>query len=106
MIKKNMLSGSLLVFDLYNLLFSCLFGLLHHIGIRHDAEAGKEILTLLKDSSMAASRTYNILNSLFEQLNRKTQYIHQQRHMQQQQQEERLKQQQRPLTQQKLSKQL
>ncbi|CDR45554.1 CYFA0S19e00320g1_1 [Cyberlindnera fabianii] len=112
MIKKNMLSGSYW-FSIYTIFFSvaCLVYYVHevpfdefhpdHIGIRHDAEAGKEILTLLKDSSMAASRTYNILNSLFEQLNRKTQYIHQQRHMQQQQQEERVKQQQqRPLTQQ------
>ncbi len=105
MIKKNMLSGSYW-FSIYTIFFSvaCLVYYVHevpfdefhpdYIGIRSDAEAGKEILTILKDSSMAASRTYNILNSLFEQLNRKTAFIHAQR-QQQRQREEQQKAQQR-----------
>ncbi|KAL6944424.1 hypothetical protein ACO0RG_001161 [Hanseniaspora osmophila] len=36
------------------------------------SKIGKDILDVLKNSSMAASRTYNILNILFESLNKKT----------------------------------
>ncbi|CCH41093.1 putative transcriptional activator [Wickerhamomyces ciferrii] len=115
MIKKNMLSGSYW-FSIYTIFFSvaCLVYYVHevpfdefhpdYIGIRSDAEAGKEILTLLKDSSMAASRTYNILNSLFEQLNRKTAYLHAQR-QQQRQREEQLSQQSASQTQQQQQQQ-
>jgi hypothetical protein len=99
MIKKNMLSGSYW-FSIYTIFFSvaCLVYYVHEVpydelhpdytDIRHDAEAGKEILTLLKDSSMAASRIYIILNSLFERLNRKTQILHQQREIEKQRQME------------------
>lgn len=102
MIKKNLISGSYW-FSIYTIFFSvaCLVYYVHevpfdefhpdYIGIRSDAEAGREILTLLKDSSMAASRTYNILNSLFEQLNRKTAYIHTERHRQRQREQEQLR---------------
>ncbi|CEP20961.1 ASG1 [Cyberlindnera jadinii] len=95
MIKKNMLSGSYW-FSIYTIFFSvaCLVYYVHEVppdefhpdydNIRSDAEAGKEILTLLKDSSMAASRIYTILNSLFEKLNRKTQYLQQQRELEKQ----------------------
>lgn len=104
MIKKNMLSGSYW-FSIYTIFFSvaCLVYYVHEVPydeyhpdyaeIRSDAEAGKEILTLLKDSSMAASRIYIILNSLFERLNRKTQILHQQREFEKQRQVQQSKQQ-------------
>ena len=87
MINKNMLSGSYW-FSIYTIFFSvaCLVYYVHfappinrdgqpdleYIAIKKDAENGKRVLDILKDSSMAARRTYNILNALFEQLNRKT----------------------------------
>lgn len=87
MINKNMLSGSYW-FSIYTIFFSvaCLVYYVHfapplnrdgkpdleYIVIKKDAEKGKKVLDVLKDSSMAARRTYNILNALFEQLNRKT----------------------------------
>ncbi|SMN20202.1 similar to Saccharomyces cerevisiae YIL130W ASG1 Zinc cluster protein proposed to function as a transcriptional regulator involved in the stress response [Maudiozyma saulgeensis] len=37
-----------------------------------DAEIGRNLLLRLKDTSMAANRTYNILNKLFEKLNTRT----------------------------------
>ena len=87
MINKNMLSGSYW-FSIYTIFFSvaCLVYYVHfapsvthdgkpdpeYMAIKKDAENGKRVLDILKDSSMAARRTYNILNALFEQLNRKT----------------------------------
>ncbi|KAG7844815.1 hypothetical protein KL941_003555 [Ogataea angusta] len=87
MINKNMLSGSYW-FSIYTIFFSvaCLVYYVHfappitpngdfdpeYIAIKRDAESGKRVLDILKDSSMAARRTYNILNALFEELNRKT----------------------------------
>ncbi|KAF5101857.1 hypothetical protein D0Z00_000719 [Geotrichum galactomycetum] len=68
-------------FSIYTIFFSvaCLVFYVHEnindpeaVEIRHDAELGKNALTSLKDSSMAAQRTYNLLNTLFEQLNRRT----------------------------------
>ncbi|ODV96014.1 hypothetical protein PACTADRAFT_20807, partial [Pachysolen tannophilus NRRL Y-2460] len=91
MINKHMLSGSYW-FSIYTIFFSvaCLVFYVHsspqlnskgeidqeYIAIKQDAEMGKRLLNLLKDSSMAARRTYNILNSLFEQLNRRTANFH------------------------------
>ncbi|KAH3663688.1 hypothetical protein OGAPHI_005089 [Ogataea philodendri] len=87
MINKNMLSGSYW-FSIYTIFFSvaCLVYYVHfappitssgafdpeYMAIKKDAESGKRVLDILKDSSMAAKRTYNILNALFEELNRKT----------------------------------
>lgn len=68
-------------FSIYTIFFSvaCLVFYVHEnindpeaVEIRRDAELGKNALTSLKDSSMAAQRTYNLLNTLFEQLNRRT----------------------------------
>lgn len=68
-------------FSIYTIFFSvaCLVFYVHEnpsdpeaLDIRRDAELGKNALTSLKDSSMAAQRTYNLLNTLFEQLNRRT----------------------------------
>nr|BCT87206.1 putative transcription factor [Ogataea minuta] len=87
MINKKMLSGSYW-FSIYTIFFSvaCLVYYVHfappinsdgqfdreYLSIKKDAESGKRVLDILKDSSMAAKRTYNILNALFEQLNRRT----------------------------------
>lgn len=82
MIKRGILSGAYW-FSVYTIFFSiaCLIYYVHfspnsnsveYLAIKKDAERGKKILDTLKDSSMAARRTYNILNALFEQLNRKT----------------------------------
>lgn len=43
-----------------------------YYDIIKDAEIGRNLLLNLKDSSMAANRTYNILNKLFEKLNNRT----------------------------------
>ncbi|CAB4253248.1 similar to Saccharomyces cerevisiae YIL130W ASG1 Zinc cluster protein proposed to function as a transcriptional regulator involved in the stress response [Maudiozyma barnettii] len=43
-----------------------------YYDILKDAEIGRNLLLRLKDSSMAANRTYNILNKLFEKLNTRT----------------------------------
>lgn len=68
-------------FSIYTIFFSvaCLVFYVHEnpndpeaVEIRRDAELGKNALTSLKDSSMSAQRTYNLLNTLFEQLNRRT----------------------------------
>ncbi|KAL3241155.1 Asg1p RNJ42_03247 [Nakaseomyces bracarensis] len=40
--------------------------------ILNDADVGRKVLIKLKVSSMAAERTYNLLNKLFEKLNSKT----------------------------------
>lgn len=82
MIERGILSGAYW-FSVYTIFFSiaCLIYYVHfspntnsaeYLEIKKDAERGKRILDKLKDSSMAARRTYNILNALFEQLNRKT----------------------------------
>lgn len=82
MISKNMLSGSYW-FSIYTIFFSvaCLVYYVHFgpgiiddefLLIKKDAENGKKVLEVLKNSSMAARRTFSILNSVFEQLNRKT----------------------------------
>lgn len=82
MIQRGILSGAYW-FSVYTIFFSiaCLIYYVHfspergsveYFEITKDAERGKKILDTLKDSSMAARRTYNILNALFEQLNRKT----------------------------------
>ncbi|CDK26153.1 unnamed protein product [Kuraishia capsulata CBS 1993] len=87
MIAKRMLSGSYW-FSIYTIFFSvaCLVYYVHfaptvnrhgqydkeYAEIKKDADAGKKVLDVLKDSSMAARRTYNILNALFDQLNRRT----------------------------------
>ncbi|AOA65001.1 Transcription factor [Komagataella phaffii CBS 7435] len=87
MINRKMLSGSYW-FSIYTIFFSvaCLVYYVHfappkkdngeldpqYMEIKKDTESGREVLNILKDSSMAARRTYNILNSLFEQLNRRT----------------------------------
>lgn len=68
-------------FSIYTIFFSvaCLVFYVHEnptdpeaLDIRRDAELGKNALTSLKDSSTAAKRTHNLLNTLFEQLNRRT----------------------------------
>lgn len=43
-----------------------------YYDILKDAEIGRNLLMKLKDTSMAANRTYNILNKLFEKLNTRT----------------------------------
>lgn len=77
---QNLLNGAYW-FSIYTIFFSvaCLVFYVHEnpndpeaLDIRRDAELGKNALTSLKDSSMAAQRTYNLLNTLFEQLNRRT----------------------------------
>lgn len=80
LVSKNLLNGAYW-FSIYTIFFSvaCLVYYVHEnphdaeaLEIRRDAELGKNALTSLKDSSMAAQRTYNLLNTLFEQLNRRT----------------------------------
>ncbi|GMM56722.1 Asg1 protein [Maudiozyma humilis] len=43
-----------------------------YYDILKDAEVGRNLLMRMKDTSMAANRTYNILNKLFEKLNTRT----------------------------------
>ncbi|KAG0669005.1 hypothetical protein C6P45_004222 [Maudiozyma exigua] len=43
-----------------------------YYDILKDAKDGRNLLLRLKDTSMAANRTYNILNKLFEKLNNRT----------------------------------
>lgn len=80
LVSKKLLNGAYW-FSIYTIFFSvaCLVYYVHEnpgdaeaLEIRQDAELGKNALTSLKDSSMAAQRTYNLLNTLFEQLNRRT----------------------------------
>lgn len=77
---KKLLNGAYW-FSIYTIFFSvaCLVYYVHENpndpeaeNIRKDAEIGKNALTSLKDASVAAQRTYNLLNTLFEQLNRRT----------------------------------
>ncbi|KAG5421051.1 ASG1 [Candida metapsilosis] len=60
--------------------------------IKKDIEIGKKVLDSLKDSSNSSLRIYNMLNTLFEQLNRRT--ASKTVHMQQQQQQQKQQQQQ------------
>lgn len=85
MIKRNILSGSYW-FSIYTIFFSvaCLVYYVHfaprilpdgtpdpnYESIKEDADKGRQVLEQLKDTSMAARRTYNILYSLFEEMNR------------------------------------
>lgn len=85
MMEKKTLTGSYW-FSIYNIFFSVagLIFYLHEVAptdeageleyseIQKDAELGKGVLLYLKDTSMAANRTYNLLNMLFEKFNSKT----------------------------------
>lgn len=85
MVNKNLISGSYW-YACYTIFYS-VAGLLFYIHeadlpdkdsakkyyeILKDAESGRNLLMQLKDTSMAANRTYNILNKIFEKLNCKT----------------------------------
>ncbi|CAG59674.1 uncharacterized protein GVI51_G08679 [Nakaseomyces glabratus] len=85
MLKNNLLTGSYW-YACYTIFYS-VAGLLFYIHeaekpntnntdeyyeILKDANVGREVLIKLKDSSMAAERTYHLLNKLFEKLNSKT----------------------------------
>ena len=85
MLSKNLISGSYW-YASYTIFYS-VAGLLFYIheaqlpdtesareyyDILKDAEIGRNVLNQIKDSSMAATRTYNLLNKLFEKLNSKT----------------------------------
>lgn len=85
MLRKNLLIGSYW-YGSYTIFYS-VAGLLFYIHEAHptdkastieyqeilkDAEVGRNVLLQLKDSSMAADRTFNLLNKLFEKLNSKT----------------------------------
>ncbi|ONH78795.1 Activator of stress genes 1 [Saccharomyces cerevisiae] len=85
MVSNNLLTGSYW-YACYTIFYS-VAGLLFYIheaqlpdkdsareyyDILKDAETGRSVLIQLKDSSMAASRTYNLLNQIFEKLNSKT----------------------------------
>lgn len=85
MMEKKILTGSYW-FSIYNIFFSVagLIFYLHEVTpmdeageveyeeVKQDAELGKSVLLYLKDTSMAANRTYNLLNMLFEKFNSKT----------------------------------
>lgn len=85
MLNKNFISGSYW-YACYTIFYS-VAGLLFYIHeadlpdknsareyyeVLRDAESGRNILIQLKDTSMAANRTYNILNKLFEKLTTRT----------------------------------
>lgn len=85
MLRQNLLTGSYW-YGSYTIFYS-VAGLLFYIhearptdkastteyeAILKDAEVGRNVLLQLKDSSMAADRTFNLLNKLFEKLNSKT----------------------------------
>lgn len=85
MIENKGLTGSYW-FSIYTIFFS-VAGLIYYIHevtptdeasrqeyeeVLKDAELGKKVLLHLKDTSMAANRTYNILNMLFEKFNSRT----------------------------------
>ncbi|SCU94242.1 LAFA_0F20692g1_1 [Lachancea sp. 'fantastica'] len=85
MMEKKTLTGSYW-FSIYTIFFSVagLIFYLHEVSptdedgeqeyneIKADAEMGKGVLLYLKDTSMAAGRTYNLLHMLFEKFNSKT----------------------------------
>ncbi|CEP62134.1 Asg1p LALA0_S04e08614g [Lachancea lanzarotensis] len=85
MMEKKTLTGSYW-FSIYTIFFSVagLIFYLHEVSptdedgeqeyseIQTDAEMGKSVLLYLKDTSMAAARTYNLLHMLFEKFNSKT----------------------------------
>ncbi|QLL31426.1 hypothetical protein HG536_0B02890 [Torulaspora globosa] len=85
MLKKNLLTGSYW-YGCYTIFYS-VAGLLFYVHeaqpsdkesaleyeqILKDAEIGRNVLLQLKNTSMAADRTYNLLNKIFEKLNSKT----------------------------------
>lgn len=85
MLAKNLLTGSYW-YGSYTIFYS-VAGLLFYIHeaqpldkesaleydeILKDAEIGRNVLLQLKNTSMAADRTYNLLNKIFERLNSKT----------------------------------
>lgn len=85
MLRKNLLTGSYW-YGSYTIFYS-VAGLLFYIHeaqpsdkesaleyeeILKDAEIGRNVLLQLKNTSMAADRTYNLLNKIFERLNSKT----------------------------------
>lgn len=80
LVSNKLLNGAYW-YSIYTIFFSvaCLVFYVHENPdtlqseqIRSDAELGKNALMILKDSSISAARTYKLLNSLFEQLNRRT----------------------------------
>lgn len=80
LVSNKLLNGAYW-YSIYTIFFSvaCLVFYVHENPdtlqseqIRSDAELGKNALMVLKDSSISAARTYKLLNSLFEQLNRRT----------------------------------
>ena len=97
MIDKNLLVGTYW-FSMYTIFFSiaCLIYYFHYAHdnnlnlsgvnyagilfdddlnidmIKHDIEIGRKVLNCLKNNSNSSMRIYNILNNLFEQLNRRT----------------------------------
>lgn len=97
MIDKNLLVGTYW-FSMYTIFFSiaCLIYYFHYAHdnnlnqsgvnyagilfdddlnidmIKHDIEIGRKVLDCLKNNSNSSMRIYNILNNLFEQLNRRT----------------------------------
>ncbi|QLQ78940.1 hypothetical protein HG537_0B02870 [Torulaspora globosa] len=85
MLRKNLLTGSYW-YGSYTIFYS-VAGLLFYVHearpsdkesaleyeqILKDAEIGRNVLLQLKNTSMAADRTYNLLNKIFERLNSKT----------------------------------
>ncbi|ODQ65538.1 hypothetical protein NADFUDRAFT_82582 [Nadsonia fulvescens var. elongata DSM 6958] len=80
LVSRKMLNGAYW-FSIYTIFFSvaCLVYYVHENphcplspGIRADAELGRSVLMSLRGASMAATRTYTLLNSLFDQLNKRT----------------------------------
>lgn len=85
MLRKNLLTGAYW-YGSYTIFYS-VAGLLFYVHeaqpsdkesaleyeqILKDAEIGRNVLLQLKNTSMAADRTYNLLNKIFERLNSKT----------------------------------
>ncbi|ANB12971.1 Asg1p [Sugiyamaella lignohabitans] len=80
MVSHEMLNGAYW-FSVYTVFFSvaCLVFYSHEnfnepdaLEVQLDAELGKSALDKLKDNSTSASRTYNLLNGMFDQLNKRT----------------------------------
>lgn len=80
LVAKNMLHGAYW-YSIYTIFFS-VASLVYYVhenamdgdtyGIRLDAEMGKNALKKFKESSQSAQRTYDILNFMFDQLNKST----------------------------------
>uniref|UniRef100_A0A060SZM7 ARAD1C01848p n=1 Tax=Blastobotrys adeninivorans TaxID=409370 RepID=A0A060SZM7_BLAAD len=82
LVSKKLLNGAYW-FSVYTIFFSvaCLVYYIHENSfadpgrcaeLSKDAELGRNTLAVLKDSSMTASRTHNLLMGMFRQLNRQT----------------------------------